>query len=67
MTHSSLTTSLPEMPNVTRRSGDAPETEENQLIMPLTESQGLYEEEEEEEEECLPADVLSGLVLIQNH
>lgn len=65
MTHSSLTTSLPEMPNVTRRSGDAPETEENQLIMPLTESQGLYEEEEEEE--CLPADVLSGLVLIHNH
>lgn len=63
MTHSSLTTSLPEMPNVTRRSGDAPETEENQLIMPLTESQGLYEEEEE----CLPADVLSGLVLIHNH
>lgn len=32
--------------------------------MPLTESQGLYEEEEEE---CLPADVLSGLVLIHNH
>lgn len=62
MTHSSLTTSLPEMPNVTRRSGDAPETEEDQLIMPLTESQGLYEEEE-----CLPADVLSGLVLIHNH
>lgn len=66
MTHSSLTTSLPEMPNVTRRSGDAPETEENQLIG-RAESQGLYEEEEEEEEECLPADVLSGLVLIHNH
>lgn len=33
--------------------------------MPLTESQGLYEEEEEEK--CLPADVLSGLVLIHNH